>query len=257
MAIQIKTDEEIAKLREGGQKVARILRELREFIEPGVTTDAIDKRAFELAAEDGDRPAFLHYQPSGAPRGFPGSVCVSINDEIVHGIPNEQPRPVKSGDLVKLDFGLVRDGLVTDSATTVAVGEISDEAKQLMQATSDALDAGVSAVTPHGYTGDVGEAVESVVAERPFYLVKGLAGHGVGYEVHEDPFLPNEGKAGAGEQFQPGMVIAIEPMLSTGSTDVSVDDDGFTIRTADGSLSAHEEHTVAITPEGPETLTKE
>lgn len=254
--VRLKTPEEIDMLREGGRRLAAILTELRQMIDVGVTTDALDRAAFDLAAEGGDRPAFLHYQPVGASRGFPGSVCVSINDEIVHGIPNEEPRALRDGDLVKLDFGLVHQGLVTDSATTVPVGGVNEQAAALSRATSDALEAGVRASTVNGTIGDIGAAIEAQVARTPFRLVEGLAGHGVGYEVHEKPLVPNTGRRGTGQRLAPGFVYAIEPMLTTGSSAISFDDDGFTIRTEDGALSAHEEHTLAVTHDGVEVLTR-
>jgi methionyl aminopeptidase len=254
--IRYKSAEEIEVLREGGRRLAEIMVELRDMVVPGVTTDAIDTRAFDLSAERGDRPAFLHYQPAGSDRGFPGSVCVSINDEIVHGIPNEDPRVLREGDLVKLDFGLVHNGLVTDSATTVPVGLVNDEAHDLMQATTNVLEAGIQASEFNGTTDDIGAAVQTSVEDTPFHLAEGLAGHGVGYEVHEEPLVPNKATAGEGERLVPGFVYAIEPMLSVGTSRIAFKDDGFTICTADGSLSAHEEHTLAVTADGVEVLTR-
>ena len=253
---RLKTNEEIEILREGGHRLARILRELADMVVPGERSDRVDARAFNLAAEYGDRPAFLHYQPAGAPRPFPGSVCVSVNEEIVHGIPNEDPKVFREGDVVKLDFGLVYEGLVTDSATTVGVGTVSNEAGQLMEATHGALDAGIDAATVNGYTGDIGAAIETYVVDTPFHLVKELAGHGVGYEVHEEPLVPNVGTRGTGQQLVPGFVFAVEPMLTIGSAEIVTNhEDGFTISTKDGSLSAQEEHTVAVTDAGIEILT--
>ena len=257
MPFHIKTDEEIETLARGGAKLARILRELSEMITPGTTMREVDERAFELAGEDGDRPAFLHYRPGGAERGFPGSVCISVNDAIVHGIPNEREYAFRDGDVVKLDFGLVHDGLVTDSATTVAVGTVSADVRHLMRVTQNALDAGVAAARAGNRIGDIGAAVQASVTETGCELAKGLAGHGVGYEVHEGPLIPNENTAGTGEELVPGAVIAIEPMCVLGDGAITVDTDGFTIRSRDGSLSAHYEHTLAVTSDGPRILTQE
>lgn len=254
--ITIKTQEEIAILREGGKRLAFILSELEKMVAPGVSTKALDDRARELALEGGDQPSFLNYQPDGAKRPYPASLCVSINDEVVHGIPNEHPRDLKDGDIVSLDMGIVHKGLITDSAITVAVGKIDDEARQLLKITREALQKGIEAARGGARVGDIGHAIESYTAEYPFSHAEGLAGHGVGYKVHEDPYVPNTGKAGTGIVLKPGMVIAIEPMLNLGTGKIKLDQDGYTYRTRDGKRSAHFEHTIAITDGAPIILTK-
>ncbi|MEX0930232.1 MAG: type I methionyl aminopeptidase [Candidatus Paceibacterota bacterium] len=254
--IKLKTADEIASLREGGRRLADILATLAGEIAPGVTTTSINERAHTLITEHGGTPAFLNYQPAGAERGYPGSICVSINDAIVHGIPNETEHILKEGDIVTLDAGFTYEGLITDSAVTVGVGKIDESTADLLRVTREALELGIQAAQPGATTGDIGSAVETFVRPHGYALSRGLAGHGVGYEVHEDPFVPNTGTPGHGERLEPRLVIAIEPMLSMGSEEISTDSDGFTIRTADGSLSAHFEHTIAITEEGPEILTQ-
>jgi methionyl aminopeptidase len=256
MAIRIKTPEDIENLREGGKRHAAILRAVAKAAKPGVATRALEDLAMKLIVEGGDTPAFLDYKPYGAKRAFPASLCVSINDEVVHGIPNEGDKVLKEGDIVSLDLGLIHNGMITDSAVTVAVGKVSPEAKELLKATSKALDIGIKAAWGGNTTGDIGAAIEAFVLPQGFGIVRELAGHGVGYKVHEDPYVPNYGKAGEGEKLVPGMVIAIEPMLNAGGEKLKLDADGYTYKTADGSLSAHFEHTVLITEKGAEVLTK-
>ncbi len=256
MAITIKTPEDIEILREGGKRHAFILKELAAMVRPGVSTKDIDDRAYALCVEQGDQPAFLNYKPYGARRPYPASVCVSVNDAIVHGIPNENPLILKEGDIVSLDMGVIHKGLITDAAITVPVGTVSSEAKALLAATKKALDLGVKACKGGGTTGDIGAVIEDFVTRLGYGTVRELAGHGVGYKVHEDPYVPNYGKKGSGAKLKPGMVIAIEPMVNIGGDDIALDDDEWTYRTADGSLSAHFEHTVVVTEKGCEILTK-
>lgn len=255
MATTFKSDDEIAILREGGKRHAVILAALVKKVVPGVTTKELDQVAFDLVKEQGDHSAFLNYQPDSADRPYPATLCVSVNDEVVHGIPNEGEKVLKEGDIVTLDLGLNHKGLITDAAVTVPVGKVSSEALRLMKATKEALDAGISAIRPGGRIGDIGAAVEVVAKKYGYGIAEGLAGHGVGYAVHEDPYIPNEGKVGTGEELKPGMVFAIEPMFTTGRGAVKLCSDGYTFKTRDGSLAAHFEHTVTITKKGVVVLT--
>ncbi len=253
--IRLKSKQEIEIMREGGKRHAEILRELAKLCEPGTSTLILEEEALRMIKQGGDKPAFLGYTPAGAKRAYPAALCVSINDEIVHGIPNEAERILNDGDIVSLDLGLIHKGLITDSAITVAVGAIDDESKKLINFTKRALEAGISVARPGNTTGDIGQAINEVVEQTKFSLAEDLAGHGVGYKVHEDPFVPNFGMSGEGEKLVPGMVIAIEPMLNVGKGSIKLSKDGYTIRTKDGSRSAHFEHTVAITEKGNIILT--
>lgn len=254
--ITIKSKEELKILREGGRRHAEILLKIAEMVRPGVMPIELDEMAFKLIKEKGDEPSFLNYKPYGASRPYPASICISVNDEIVHGIPNEGKGELKDGDIVSLDLGLIHNGLITDMAITVPCGKISEEAKKLLEVTEKALMVGIKAAVGGATTGDVGVAIERFVTPFKYGIVEELSGHGVGYEVHEDPFVPNFGEAGRGARLTPGMVIAIEPMLNLGSRKIKMDKDGYTYRTADGSISAHFEHTIAITKNNPEILTK-
>jgi methionyl aminopeptidase len=253
--ITYKTTEEIEILKEGGKRHAEILRALSEIVAPGVSTLILEEEALRLIRAHGDKPAFLGYSPLGAARPYPASLCVSINDEIVHGIPNEAERILKDGDIVSLDLGLIHSGLITDAAITVSVGVIDDDSRKLLEVTKRALEAGIKAAVPGNHIGDIGEAINDVVETSGFSIADDLAGHGVGYAVHEDPFVPNVGTAGQGEELRPGMVIAIEPMINIGGSAIRDAKDGYTILTKDGSRSAHFEHTVAITEKGHIILT--
>lgn len=255
MAVKLKTPEDIAILREGGKRHAFILREVAKAVRPGVSTKDLDDLAARLIAEGGDTAAFLGYRPRGAKRPYPASICISVNDAVVHGIPNEDPIVLKDGDTITLDLGLVHKGMITDSAVTVPVGKIDESAENLLRTTKEALDKGIRQVRPGNTTGHIGEAVEAHVKSRGFVIVDELAGHGVGYKVHEDPFVPNYGAAGEGEPLVPGMVIAIEPIVNEGTAKIYLDKDGYTYRTKDGKRSAHFEHTVAVTEKGCEVLT--
>ncbi len=253
--ITIKTKEDIAILREGGKRHAAILRELAALVKPGVRAAELEDRARKLIADNGDRPAFLDYKPSGARRPFPAALCVSVNDEVVHGIPNESNKVLKEGDIVTLDLGLVHRGLITDAAVTVPVGKISADLERLLRVTREALAAGIKAAKGGKKVGDISAAIERVGAAGKYGIVEELAGHGVGYDVHEDPYVPNYGDAGKGAALKPGMVIAIEPMFNQGARHVTLGKDGYTYRTADGKPSAHFEHTVLITKSDAEILT--
>lgn len=253
--VTIKSKDDIAILQEGGKRHARILKELAKLVHPGVSSFFLEQETRRLIKEGGDSAAFLGYQPDSAMRPFPAALCFSVNDEIVHGIPNEGAKILKEGDIVTLDLGLNHKGYITDSAMTVPVGKVSSETARLLEATEKALEAGIRAVRPGARVGDIGAAISSVAKEYGYALAEGLAGHGVGYAVHEDPYVPNDGKAGEGIELKPGMVFAIEPMLTLGKGKVSLDFDGYTFRTKDGSRSAHFEHTVAVTEDGVSVLT--
>jgi methionyl aminopeptidase len=255
MTTSLKTPEEIEILREGGRRHAEILSILAEQIAPGVSTLILEEEALRLTREGGDKPAFLGYKPHGARRPFPASLCVSINDEIVHGIPNEAPKILKEGDIVSLDFGLLHRGLITDAAITVPVGVIDDESKKLIEVTRIALERGIEATKLGNTVGDIGAAISKVVKPSSFTLADDLVGHGVGHRVHEEPFVPNFGIEGKGEKLVPGLVIAIEPMVNVGKSAIKILSDGYTIKTRDGSRSAHFEHSIAITEKGTIVLT--
>lgn len=257
--IKLKTPQEIETLAEGGKLLASFLEQLAKTIEPGVTGQELDKIARDLCVQHNVIPAFLGYQTSGHPP-YEGAICVSINEAVVHGVPAD--KPLADGDLVGLDMGIVYQGLYLDSAHTVPVGNISDDARQLLEVTQEALRRGMAAARPGNTIGHIGEAVQSYVEGevqlsdgRKFGIVRQLVGHGVGYGVHEDPQVPNVGRAGEGPTLEEGLVIAIEPMITIGGPTVKTADDGWTIVTESGGLSAHEEHTVAVTAEGPLILT--
>jgi methionyl aminopeptidase len=253
--IIIKTPEEIEKLREGGRRLATILYKVKDKVKPGVTTKELDDYAFKLIKDGGDEPAFLNYRPEGAPTPFPASLCVSVNEEVVHGIPSKD-RILKEGDIVSIDLGLKHKGLFTDMALTVPVGQVSPASMKLMETTEKALEVGIFEAIGGNKTGDIGHAIETFVKPFRYGIVEVLSGHGVGKKIHEDPFIPNFGKKGTGAKLVPGMVVAIEPMLNNGTKHVTLDDDGYTFRTADGKKSAHFEHTILITEGEPEILTK-
>ncbi|MCC7004585.1 type I methionyl aminopeptidase [Candidatus Nomurabacteria bacterium] len=253
--IRLKSEKEIEIMKEGGKRHAFILKEVAKNVKPGVSTKSLDEIAFKLIKEGGDEPAFLNYTPEGISYPYPASLCVSVNDEVVHGIPLEEI-VLQEGDVVSLDLGLVHGGLITDGAITVPCGKISKDAKTLIEVTKKALDSGIREAKAGNTTGDIGFAIQEFVKPYGFGIVKILSGHGVGYSVHEDPYVPNYGKRGDGEKLVPGMVIAIEPMLNIGSGTVYGTEDEYTYITKDGSISAHFEHTVAITEKGPVVLTK-
>lgn len=254
--IIIKTPEEIKILREGGKHLAEVLYQLRDKVKPGISTKELDIYAEKLIRDMGDTPAFLNYRPVGAKVPFPASLCVSVNDEVVHGIPSKK-RVLKDGDIVSLDLGLKHKGLFTDMAITVAVGKVNPLSRKLMEITEEALQIGINAALGGNTVGDIGHAIESFIKAKGKYgIVEILSGHGVGRAIHEDPYVPNFGKAGQGEKLVPGMVIALEPMINLCTKNVTIDEDGYTFRTADGQNSAHFEHTILITEGDPEILTK-
>lgn len=256
MSITIKTVDEIKILREGGRRLAEVLRTAAAEVRPGVSARPLNDLVEKLITEKGDIPSFLNYAPSGAKRVFPAALCVSVNDEVVHGIPNETDKILKEGDIVSLDAGLKHKGLFTDCAVTLGVGKIDAKAKKLISVTKKALAVGVKAARAGATTGDIGFAIESFVKPLGFGIVRELAGHGVGFAVHEEPFVPNFGKKGEGVVLKAGMVLAIEPMINEGSAAVKIDPDGYTYRTRDGSRSAHFEHTIVVTETGAEILTQ-
>lgn len=248
--IRLKSPEEIEILREGGKRHAEILADLASKVEPGVSTLFLEEEALRLVKEGGDKAAHVGYTPRGAKRPFPAVLCISINDEIVHGIPNEKPKIINEGDIVSIDLSLEHKGLITDSAITVPCGAVDDESRQLLEVTKTALYEGIKQAQPGNTIGDIGEAISRSVKPSGFSLAADLAGHGVGFAIHEEPFVPNVGRAGVGERLVPGLVIAIEPMVNVGKPLIKVMKDGWTIATRDGSRSAHFEHTVAITENG-------
>lgn len=251
----IKTKQEIDDLREGGHRLARVLQAVSKKVKPGISTKELDDYAEKLIREGGDEPAFKGYRPYGAPFAFPATLCVSVNNEVVHGIPTDK-KILKEGDIVSLDCGLKHKGLFTDHAITVPVGKVNKEAKKLMDATRESLYVGIEAAKGGAKTGDIGYAVQSYVKPFKYGIVRILSGHGVGKAIHEDPYIPNFGKKNTGVVLKPGMVVAIEPMLNLGTDDVILLGDGYTYKTRDGALSAHFEHTILITEGEPEILTK-
>lgn len=254
MGITIKTTEQIQHLREAGKIHARILNELEKLVVPGISTKELDRIAEEKVRAAGAEPSFLNYQPEKSSPKFPATLCVSINEEIVHGLPKDDVI-VREGDLVSIDLGVKYKGVFTDSARTVMVGSVSKEKAQLVYDTREALARGIDAARVGNTVGDIGYAVESFNNKR-YGNVRELAGHGVGLAVHEDPYVPNYGKPGTGAKLEPGMVLAIEPMFNLGTSDIIFHDDGYTVTTKDGAVSAHVEHTVLITDGEPEILTE-
>lgn len=255
MAI-IKSEKDIETIRECGRRHAAVLRALGEAVRPGMSTKDLDDMAAKLISEMGDASSYLGYTPEGADRPFPASICVSVNEEIVHGIPNENPRILEEGDIVSIDVGINHKGFFTDAAITVPVGKTDPESLRLINETKNALYAGIRAIKPGGHIGDIGYAISAHAKKAKFKLADGLSGHGVGRHVHEDPYVPNWGKRGEGEELVPGLVIAIEPMLNAGTANIVLMNDGYTYRTADKKRSAHFEHTVLITNHGPDILTE-
>ena len=251
-----KTDEQIQVMREGGKILASILVDVSKKSVVGVSTKDLNDYVNELCEKHNVIPVFLNYTPYGAPRPYPASICISLNDEIVHGIPNEDPRILKDGDVVSLDMGIKYKGLIVDSATTVIVGEGDTKAKKLLEATERALYAGIDATKVGKRTGDIGSAIEKVAEPYGFGIPEELGGHGVGEHVHEDPFVPNFGKPRQGVLIKNGMVFAIEPMFNEGTKKIVLGRDGYTYKTADGKRSAHFEHTVAIVNGQAEILTQ-
>jgi len=251
---KIKTPEEIEVIREAGKRLARILHAAGAMARPGVTTKELDTFVESEIRKGGDEPAFLNYKPAGATRPYPATLCVSINDEAVHGIPRED-RVLKAGDIVSLDAGLIHKGLIADMCITVPVGEIDAAGKKLIEETKKSLMAGIAAARGGAHLGDIGAAVEGSLSGTGLRVVEDLGGHGVGHKVHELPHIFHYGERGTGEKLVPGMVITIEPTVSEGGSDIDLDNDGYTYRTTDGSRCAQWEHTIVITDGEPEIVT--
>ncbi len=249
--IVLKAPEEIEIMRAANVIVAEVLAELRAAVRPGVTTADLDRIAEELTRKRGATPAFKGYSVAG--RVYPASLCASINDEVVHGIPSVS-RPLREGDIIGLDYGVIYRGYYGDSAITVPVGAVTGEATELMRTTREALEAGIEAARPGRRLGDVSSAIQTHAESRNFSVVRDFVGHGIGKRLHEDPQVPNFGQADRGIRLREGMVLAIEPMLNAGGPEVELKEDGWTAVTSDGSLSAHFEHSVAIVEGGPYVL---
>lgn len=251
----IQTPEERATLVEAGKRLGVVLKTLAAKVAPGVSAEELDDLAEQLIRDGGDEPAFLGYTPEGAGRPYPATLCVSINDEVVHGIPNEYEKILKSGDIVSLDLGLTHRGIIVDAALTVPVGKVDATTIALLRATEDALAAGIHAARVGNHIGDISHAIEAVYKGTGFSVVKVLGGHGVGDRVHEEPFVPNFGRAGDGPKITEGMVLALEPIANAGKGSVVLAPDGYTYRSRDGSKSAHFEHTILIEKDGPLVVT--
>jgi methionyl aminopeptidase len=251
-----KSASELELMRHAGAVLAETITRVVEAVAPGVATLELDRIAAQAIADAGAEPSFLGYGGGGGGRiAFPATICASINDEIVHGIPSAD-RVLRDGDLVSLDFGAIWEGFHADSAVTVFVGApTGDDAKRLSEATEAALDAAIAVVRPGGRLSDIGHAIEQAANAQGLGIVREYGGHGIGRAMHEDPFIQNWGPAGRGPELKPGLVIAIEPMLTLGGDATRVQSDGWTVDTADGSLAAHFEHTVAVTETGVEVLT--
>ena len=252
----ITNDTARANFIEAGKRLARVLEALRAKVAPGVSAEELDDLAEAMIRDGGDTPAFLGYTPEGARRPYPATLCVSINDEVVHGIPNEASKILKEGDIIGLDLGLTHNGVIVDAAITVPVGEVSEETKKLLVATEAALTAGIRTAAPGKHIGDISYAIQKEIEQAGFKVVKELGGHGVGELVHEEPFIPNFGRAGDGPELVEGMVLALEPISAAGKAAVTLAPDGYTYRTKDGSRSAHFEHTILIERGGARIITQ-
>eukprot|EP01156_Anaeramoeba_ignava_P010591 Anaeramoba_ignava/a480209_50.p3 GENE.a480209_50~~a480209_50.p3 ORF type:complete len:265 (-),score=32.27 a480209_50:3185-3979(-) len=242
--IYIRTESEIEKLRESNRINYETLLELGKHVKPGITTQELDEIAEKMIRSQGGIPAFLGYS------GYPASICASINDEVVHGIPSKN-NVLQEGDIVGIDIGVEKDGFFGDAAITFAVGNISEEAKKLLEITKKSLYKGIEKAVPGGRLSDIGNAIQTFVEAEGYSVVRVLVGHGIGENMHEEPEVPNYGRPGRGPVLKPGMVLAIEPMINIGTHRVKTDDDGWTVRTEDKSLSAHFEHSIVITENGP------
>lgn len=248
--ITIKTEKQIADIAEGGHMLHDVIEELVAHAKPGVTTKELDQLALELVHKAGAKPAFLNYQVGD--ERYPATLCASVNDHVVHGIPTD--RPLKEGDVLGIDMGLIHKKWNLDSAVTVIVGH-NQKAEKLVSVTREAMMLGIAQAKAGNHVGDISHTVQTYVEKHGFGIVRDLVGHGIGKELHEEPRIPNFGKPGEGPQLKAGMVICIEPMVTAGDWRVTLADDGWTYRTKDGSLAAHFEHTVAITKNGPVVLT--
>lgn len=247
--IVLKTGRELKVMREACRISAEALKLAGNAVEPGVTTAELDRIAEKYILSQGAKPNFKNYN------GYPATACISINNEVIHGIPSKK-RVIKAGDIVSIDLGAKFEGYHGDNAATFACGDVSDEAKRLMDTTRESLYKGIAAAVSGGRLGDIGAAVQQYVEKRGYSVVRQFVGHGIGTNLHEAPEVPNFGTQGHGIRLMPGMTLAIEPMVNAGHFDVKVMPDGWTVLTKDGSLSAHFEHTIVITPDGPQILTK-
>ncbi len=246
--VVLKTTRELTLMREACRISAGALKVAGEAVEPGVSTEEIDRIAYKYIKSQGAEPNFLNLY------GFPATACISINDEVIHGIPSKK-RILRQGDIVSIDLGAKLEGYNGDNAATFAVGDISDEAKRLIDATRESLYEAIKVAVAGNKIGDIGSTVQRYCEERGYGVVREYTGHGVGKSLHEDPSVPNYGTAGRGIRLLPGMTLAIEPMINQGTAAIKKLPDGWTVKTADGKLSAHFEHTIAITKEGPKILT--
>jgi methionyl aminopeptidase len=247
--IVLKSPREIALMRHGGDILADLMDHLRGVVRAGMSTKEIDEEVEGFIKRRGAKPAFKGY------RGFPATVCVSINEEIVHGIPSSQRR-LKEGDIVGLDLGCIVEGYYADCAFTLAIGDVPSSVQQLLDVTRESLELAIDECRPGRRLSDVSHAVQRHVEAHGLSVVRAFVGHGIGRALHEDPQIPNFGEPGRGPQLKPGMVLAIEPMVTMGTWEVKILDDGWTAVTRDGSLSAHFEHTIAVTEQGPDVLTR-
>lgn len=247
--IVLKTGRELNIMKEACRISAGALQTAGKAVEPGVTTAEINKLAEDYIRSQGGEPNFLNYE------GYPATACISINNEVIHGIPTVK-RKLKSGDIVSIDLGAKFQGYHGDNAATFACGDVSPAAKRLMETTEQSLYEGIKAAVSGSRIGDIGSAIQSYVEARGYSVVRKFVGHGIGTHLHEPPEVPNFGTKGRGIRLLPGMTLAIEPMVNEGKSDVKILSDGWTVLTGDGSLSAHFEHTIVITPDGPKILTK-
>ncbi len=252
----IRTDQQRANLIEGGARLGAILETLANTVVPGMSTNELNALAERLIREGGDTPCFLGYTAEESARPYPATLCVSVNDEVVHGIPNESPRILKEGDIVSLDLGLTHDEIIVDSALTVSVGKTDKKSYALMNATAVALGDAIKVAVPSAHVGDISHATEMAFAGTGFSVVKMLGGHGVGADVHEEPYIANSGRAGTGIELVSGMVLALEPIANAGKSAVALSPDGYMFRTKDGSRSAHFEHTILVEKDGPLVVTR-
>lgn len=246
--VVLKTARELQIMKEACRISAGALQTAGKAVEPGVTTAELDKLAEDYIVSQGGEPNFKNYE------GYPATACISINNEVIHGIPTKK-RVLKAGDIVSIDLGAKFQGYHGDNAATFACGDISDEAKRLIDTTRESLYEGIAAAVLGGRIGDIGHAIQSYVEARGYSVVRQFVGHGIGTHLHEAPEVPNFGTAGRGIRLMPGMTLAIEPMINAGGPNVKILPDGWTVLTTDGSLSAHFEHTVVITPDGPKIMT--
>jgi len=239
---------QIEGIRASCQMLSALYDALKPLVQPGVTPKDLDRFAYDFMVKNGGKPAFLGYE------GYPATLCISINDVVIHGIPGS--RPLEEGDIVGIDSGIDLDGFFSDAAITLPVGKITSEAQKLLDVTKECLDLAIAQIKPHARISDISRAVFSHATKNGFKVVRQYCGHGVGLEIHEDPQIPNYVSAGPNPRIMPGMVLAIEPMINVGTSDVRVLDDDWTVVTMDGSLSAHFEHTVLVTDSGCEVLTR-